>query len=248
MIWEFGVFFLTLLYLASLWLAYSLPDQFFWIGIGFAVVLLIGVKIITKRLIYFIIPILLTLGSVFLLPLIDSPAQKKAFIILSTGVFYLVILGSYRLRKYENDQTAKAMLNLGALATLFCIFASSYGLYVNWFDMSAWQIMLIFAAASFFVAYASIAVNQLKINGYQRFLYSVFLAYLMAGTIWVQDFWPFGYLTTAAVALIVYYSGWDLVRNYFLQKLTTQKVLSNVFFLFAMVAILLLSAKWYPAA
>jgi hypothetical protein len=247
MILEFGVFFLTLLYLASLWLAYSLPDQFFWFSIGFALVLLIGVKIIARKMIHFVLPFALTFGSALLIPLIDSPAQKKAFIVLSAGVFYLAILGSYRLRKYENDQTAKAMLNLAALSTLFCCFAASYGWYLN-VEMPVWMIMSIFAVVSFFVAYALIAVNQLKVNGYQRFLYSVFLAYLMAGTIWMQDFWPFGYLTTSAVALIVYYSGWDLVRNYFLKKLTVQRVLSNVFFLFAMVAFLLLSAKWYPAA
>ena len=36
--------------------------------------------------------------------------------VLSTGVFYLAILGGYRLGKYEKDLTAKAMYNLAALS------------------------------------------------------------------------------------------------------------------------------------
>jgi hypothetical protein len=138
------------------------------------------------------------------------------------------------------------MLNLGGLATLFCVFASSYGYYLN-YDMPAWLIMSFFAASSFSVTYVCVVVNQLEVNGYQRFLYPIFLAYLMAGVVWMQDFWPFGYLTIAAIALIIYYSGWDLVRNYFLGKLTTQKTIFDLVFLSAAVILLLLSAKWYPA-
>jgi hypothetical protein len=245
MIWEIGVFILTLLYLATLWIAYSLPAQFFWISLGFAFVLLVGVKIIAKRFIYYFIPILLTMGSAFLMPLIDSPAQQKAFIVLSTGVFYLAILGSYRLRKYEKDQTAKAMINLAGIATLFCCFSSSYGYYLN-YDMSVWLIMSIFAFISFLVSYSLITINQLGINRHQVFLYSIFLAYLSAGVVWMQDFWPFGYLTTSVVALIIYYSGWDLVRNHFLGKLTAQKTFFSILFLSVAVAILLLSARWFP--
>jgi len=246
MLLELGVLFLSLLNLTAVWLVYDYPSQFFWIMGIFALVLLVGVKAIAGKFRFFILPFFLTLGAVLLLPLIDSPAESKTFIILSSGVFYLAILGSYRLRQYDRDKTAKAMINLATLATLFCWFASSYGWYLN-IVLSIWIIMLIFAIVAFFVSYQSFLVNQLALNRHQRIIYSVFLAYLMAGTIWMQNSWPFGYLTTGVIALIIYYCAWDLIRDYFLGNLTVKKIIFNSFFLAGSAMLILLSARWYPA-
>lgn len=246
MLLEFGVFFLSLVNLAAVWLVYDYPNQFFWIMGIFALVLLAGVKAIAGKFRFFVLPFFLTLGAVLLLPLIDSPAESKTFIVLAAGVFYLAVLGSYRLGKYDRDKTAKAMLNLATLTTLFYWFASSYGWYLN-IALSIWIIMFIFAIVAFFVSYQSFLVNQLALNRHQRIIYSVFLAYLMAGAIWMQNFWPFGYLTTGVIALIIYYSAWDLIRNYFLENLTIKKIIFNSFFLAGSVLLILLSAKWYPA-
>ena len=124
MIWEFGVFFLSLLNLSALWLTFVYPSRAFWIEGIFAAALLIGVRLIARNFRFFFLLILLILGVLLLLPLIDSPAQAKAFIILASGVFYLAVLAGYRLKKYDEDQTAKAMVNLVALATLFCWYTS----------------------------------------------------------------------------------------------------------------------------
>lgn len=212
----------------------------------FTFVLLVGIKAIAGKLRFFVLPFFLTLGAVLLLPLIDSPAEARAFVILSAGVFYLAVLGSYRLGQYDQDKTAKAMINLATLATLFCWFASSYGWYLN-IVLSVWIIMLIFAVVAFFVSYQSFLANRLALNRHQRIVYAVFLAYLLAGTVWMQNFWPFGYLTTGVIALIIYYSAWDLIRDYFLDNLTVKKIVFNSFFLVGSVLVVLLSARWYPA-
>jgi hypothetical protein len=245
MIWEFGVFFLSLLNLAALWMVFVYPDQAFWIEGIFAAVLLIGIRLIARNFRFFFLLVILILGALLLLPLIQSPAEAKAFIILTSGVFYLAVLAGYRLRKYDKDQTAKAMVNLAALATLFCWFTSVYGWYLN-IEMSVWTIMAIFAVVTFLVSFISITINKLEINRYQRVLYSVYLSYLIAGSIWIQDSWPFGYLTTGVVTLIIYYAGWDIIRNYFMGKLTAKKVVFNLIFLVGMASILFLSTKWYP--
>lgn len=245
MIWEFGVFFLSLLNLAALWLAFSYPSQAFWFVGIFAVVLLVGVRLIAKNFRFFFLLIFLILGALLLLPLIDSSAQAKAFIVLISGVFYLAILAGYRLRKYDKDQTAKAMVNLAALSALFCLYTSVYGWYLN-IEISVWYIMAIFSVVTFVISYISIAINKLEINRYQNVLYSIFLAYLVAGAIWIQNFWPFGYLTTGVIALIIYYTGWDIIRNYFIGKLTTRKIIFSLIFLAGTASILLISTKWYP--
>lgn len=246
MLFEFGVLFLTLLNLTSVWLAYDYPNQFFWIMGIFSVMLFFGVKGIAGKYRFFILPFFLTLGTVLLLPLIDSPAEAKAFIVLAAGVFYLATLGSFRLGRYNRDKTAKAMMNLATVAALFCWFAALYGWYLN-LALSVWIIMLVFAFVVFLVSFQSFIDNELPLSRHQRVIYSVFLAYLMAGTIWMQDFWPFGYLTTGVTALIIYYSAWDLIRGYFQDKLSAKKLIFNSIFLVGSVGLILLSAAWYPA-
>ncbi|MDI6778116.1 MAG: hypothetical protein QMD77_02900 [Patescibacteria group bacterium] len=246
MLFEFGVLFLSLLNLAAIWLVYDYPNQFFWTMGIFAAVLLFGMKGISGKFRFFVLPFFLTLGTVLLLPLIDSPAEAKAFIVLSVGVFYLAVLGSHRLGRYGQDKTAKAMMNLATITALFCWFTALLGWYLN-LALSVWIIMLAFALVVFLVSFQSFFDNQLAINRHQRIIYSIFLAYLMAGTIWMQDFWPFGYLTTGVIALIIYYSAWDLIRGYFQEKLTIKKIIFNSIFLAGSVLLILLSAKWYPA-
>ncbi len=245
MLWEFGVFFLTLIDLVALWLVYDYPSRAFWIVGILSVATLIGVRIIAKHFRFFLLLILLVLGTLLLLPLIDSPAQAKAFMILSSGIFYLVVLAGHRLRKYEKDLTAKAMVNLATLATLFCWYTSAFGWYLN-IEMSVWYIMSILSLITFLIAYVSILINGLEIHRHQRILYSIFLAYLIAVTVWVQNSWPFGYLTTGVITLIIYYAGWDAIRNYFQGKLVGRKVTFSLIFLVGTVSILLLSTKWYP--
>lgn len=246
MLWEFSIFFLTLLYFGALWLAFSNPASFLWEGVVFLFLLLVATKWISRKYLHFIVPAFLFVGSVLLLPLIDSPAEAKAFLVLSSGVFYLAMLGAYRLGRYEKDLTAKAMLNLAALSALFCWFTAVYGWYLN-IAVPAWIIMIIFALVTFPISYALLIVNELKMNRSQHVLYSVFLSYLMAVAIWLQNSWPFGYLTTGVVALIIFYSGWEIIRNYFLDKMTIKRLTFNIVFLVGAASLILLSAKWYPA-
>lgn len=246
MLWEFGIFFLTFVYFGALWMAFSHPTSFLWEGIIFLFILFIGIKWISQKYFHFIIPAFLFVGSVLLLPLIDSLAESKAFLALSTGVFYLAVLGAYRLGNYKKDLTAKAMSNLAALSALFCWFTAVYGWYLN-IIIPAWIILIIFMMITFSFSYVLIVINELKMSRHQRLLYSVFLSYLIAVATWFQNSWPFGYLTTGVITLIIFYSGWEIIRNYFLDKITIRRLAFNILFLIGAASLLLLSAKWYPA-
>src|SRR4030042_6415636 len=163
MIWEFSIFFLTLVYFGALWIALSRPASFLWEGIIFLFILFVAVKWISQKYLHFIIPALLFIGSILLLPLIDLPAEAKAFLVLSSGVFYLAILGAYRLGKYKKDLTAKGMLNLAALSALFCWFTSVYG-WGSTTAVPALIIMGIFAVVFFPISYSLLVINELKMN------------------------------------------------------------------------------------
>lgn len=234
-----------MIYLATIGLISTYPDQILWLEIGFSLITLIGVRIISRRWKYFTLPFFIIFGSVLLLFLIDSTAEKRTFAVLSVGIFYLTILASYRLGRYDKDQTAKAMYNLAIFATLFCWYAASFGWYLN-LAVPVWILMVIIAFVTFMLSNVSMRVNQLKINSIQRFSYAIFLAFLMAQTVLIQNSWPFRYLTTGVIALIIYYASWDIIRNYFLEKLTTKKVVFDAVFLLGAVIVILLSSKWYP--
>jgi hypothetical protein len=77
-------------------------------------------------------------------------------------------------------------------------------------------------------------------------IYSFLLALAMSELIWTMNFWPFGYLTTGTVALILYYVLWDIATCYFMDILTRRRVLTNSAVFSILVFIILLSSKWIP--
>jgi len=64
----------------------------------------------------------------------------------------------------------------------------------------------------------------------------------MVELIWTMNFWPFGYLTTGVIALILYYILWDLTQSFFLKLLSKKRVVANMIFFSALIVIILLSS------
>jgi len=240
---RFNILFLSFLFAANLWVAANFEKYSTWVGIVFSLILIIGARLIVKRWKYSVLPAILTAGSVFLLFLIDSYSQMRIFSILASIVFYFAVLAGWRLAQYEKDQTAKAMHNLATIASIFLWYAAAYGWYLN-ISLPIWALMIIFSVITFLVAFSSFAINQIEAE--KRLVYSVFLASLIAQVVWIQNFWPFGYLTTAVISLIIYCVGWEIILSFFLKKLTVRAVIFEILFLFSSVALILLSTKWYP--
>jgi len=103
---------------------------------------------------------------------------------------------------------------------------------------------VVFSAITFLVSLVSFSINQ--VDREKSLVYSVFLAILIAQIIWIQNFWPFGYLTSSVITLIIYCVGWEMILSYFLKRLTARTVLFEAIFLAGSVALILLSTKWYP--
>jgi hypothetical protein len=192
---------------------------------------------------YVVLPAILVPGSVFLLFLIDFPSEIRVFSVLVSIVFYFSVLAGWRLVQYEKDETAKAMYNLAMIATLFLWYAATFGWYLN-VAFPIWALMVITAVVTFLAAYSDFTANQLEAD--KRLVYSVFLATLVAQTVWIQNFWPFGYLTMGVITLIIYCVGWETILNFFLKKLTVRTILFEIIFLVVSIGLVLLSTNWYP--
>jgi len=196
-----------------------------------------------KKWKFSILPVFFVISSIALLSLIAPVYEQQIFIILSSAMFYLLVLGICRLEAYLGDQTARGMLMAVTSTTIFFSFTSSYGLYLN-FLVPLFVLMLVCLAVTFLVSYQYFSIIEKERR--KIFLYSFILALIMTEIVWTMNFWPFGYLTTGVVMLILYYVLWDLTQSYFLNLLSRKRVIANMIFFSAMIVLVLLSAKWIP--
>jgi phosphotransferase system glucose/maltose/N-acetylglucosamine-specific IIC component len=193
---------------------------------------------------YSILPVLYTLSSVALLYLIGIFYEQQVFIILSSLLYYLSLLGASRLGNYEGDQTARGMNTAASSATIFFAYASAYGLYLN-FLVPLYLLMLTYLIITLFVSYQHFAIIK-KDSARTVWIYSFLLALAMAELIWTMNFWPFGYLTTGVIALILYYVLWDIISSHFLDLFSRQRIITNTVLFSVLIVIILLSSKWIP--
>jgi len=242
---RFNILFLSVLFAFNLWMSVNYAGYAGWLGVVLSLIIIVAARVITKRWKFTVLPAILVPGAVMLLSLINPPAEMNIFMFFSTVVFYLTVLAGWRLYHYEKDETAKAMYSAAVAATLFCWYAAAYGWYLNpTMSFPIWTLIVIFSVITFLVSSVSFSVNQIERE--KGLTYSVFLAVLIAQVIWVQNFWPFGYLTTSVITLIMYFVGWEIILTFFLKKITLRAIFFEILFLVGSVTLVLLSTRWYP--
>ncbi len=219
-------------------------NVFIFASIISAAVSLWGAKKIGKKWIHLNIPFVLLFSSFALLFLIDSLVEKQVFILLSATLYYLGILGIFRLEEYEKDQTARGMIAASAIASAFFFYASTYGIYLN-FLVPLWILMIAYLSATTAITYGYFRI----ISDKKRIVwsYSVAIGMAMAEVAWVINFWPFGYLTTGVIALMLYYVFWDIAQSYFLNLLSQKRLAANIILFFLLISAVLLTSRWLPA-
>lgn len=234
----------TLIFLCGLELILIIPGRFLLVIMAMLFMSAIGGRKIGGKWFFAILPIFFTLSSSALLYLINLAYEQQIFILLASGMYYLALLGAYRLGLYDGDKTAKGM-NMAAMAsTIFFTYAASYGLYLN-FLVPLYYLILVYLSVTLFVSYQYFSIIK---NDDRKtvWIYSFLLAMAMSEIVWTMNFWPFGYLTTGVAALILYYVLWDLTQSYFLNLLSKKRVVANMVFFSVLIAMVLLSAKWLP--
>jgi hypothetical protein len=199
---------------------------------------------ISGQWIFSVLPVFFVLSAIAQLYLIGLAYEQQIFIFLASVMYYLSLFSAYRLGQYGGDRTARGMNMAAAFATIFFTFSSAYGLYLN-FLVPLYYLMLVYLIVTLLVSYQYFVIiksDQRKIV----WMYSFLLALIMAELVWTMNFWPFGYLTTGVIALILYYVLWDLAQSHFLNLLSRRRVVANMIFFSALVIVVLLSAKWIP--
>jgi len=149
-----------------------------------------------------------------------------------------------RLGEYQGDQTAKGMNMAATIATIFFTYASFYGLYLN-FLVPLYVLMVAYLVVTLLVSYQHFSIIKSDAEK-TAWIYSFLLALVMSELIWTMNFWPFGYLTTGIVALILYYVLWDMIQSYFLNLLSKKRVMANAILFSILIFLVLLSSKWIP--
>lgn len=230
-----------------------------WVETVAWVLILLTVLIVwplTRKPRFIALPFLLSLGSLALLFLVDHKVEKQIFIFLASGIYYLTLLGGYRLRFYESDQTALGMVNLATISTAFLWFSASLGLYLN-FEIDYWTLAL-FIVTIFFISLPSFFTNAKDYD--QRLgkneknfantnltgiiFLNLILALIMSQFFWGIIFWPFSYLTLGGSALIIFYEFWNVIRLYIRRELTSKSIVYNCLIGLILLVGILLTAQW----
>ena len=193
---------------------------------------------------YSVLPALFSISSVSLFYLIALGYEQQIFCALSTLMYYLSMLGAYRLGQYGEDKTARGMNMAATVSTIFFTYSSAYGLYLN-FLVPLYLLMIVYLVVTLLVSYQHLSIVKSD-DKKTVWIYSFILALIMSELIWTMNFWPFGYLTTGVIALILYYIIWDVIQCYFQDILSKKRVLSNMILFTFLIGFILLSAKWIP--
>ncbi|GBE16296.1 hypothetical protein BMS3Abin15_00109 [bacterium BMS3Abin15] len=241
---HFRILFYSLVFFVGLEMIAMKQGLIFPVVIILTVFSLWGAKKIGGRWLFSIIPVTFPFSSIAMLYLIDLTYGKQVFVFLGTLMYYLSLLGAYRLNNYSKDQTARGMILASAATTLFFFYTAAYGIYLN-FLVPLWQLMIFFLLVTVFVSYQDLMITK-RSSRKLVWSYSILLGMIMAEFAWVMNFWPFGYLTTGVIALIFYYVLWDLAQSYFLNLLSRKRVVANMILFTFLVSLVLVSSRWLP--
>jgi|GEM_PF-496801 hypothetical protein len=250
MIFHFAILFWTLAFYLVLEFLAEHPIDLTWTQyalslLPLAIIALLASRRLTGRFSDAFLPGLLSITAPTLLLLVDHPMERRAFVVISALMYYAALLGIYRLRFAQNDQTARAFLHSAAMAASFFFYASVYGFYLN-FNFPLWGLMLIFAFGTIMTSFATFVGAEGSSEGdvRRRRMYSVLLGFIMGEMGWVVSFWPFGYLTAGALLLVFFFVIWDVALDGLKEKLSLRKTIARLVFLSVLSALLLASSPW----
>ncbi len=194
-----------------------------------------------KKIIFAFLPLSLAVSAVGLLYFIDNVQEQEIFGFLVSILFYMSLLGIKRISQNNFDMTARSLFSASLIAIIFLFYAVIYGVYIN-FNIPLWLFM---GAHFVFVTIVTFVSLRAYSSDYKRiFLYSVVIAFAMIQLVWMANFWPFGYLTMAAISLMFYYILWDLVQMVFLETLSKKRIVITITYCIVLTLAVLITTQW----
>ncbi|TXH01993.1 MAG: hypothetical protein E6P95_00845 [Candidatus Moraniibacteriota bacterium] len=250
MLFHFKVFFFAVLFFVSLLIISERPVvpswNFFLLTAGSLIALsVIAAHKLTDFWYTAYLPSTLALSVPLLLSLIDRGFETRVFIIAASVLYYGALLGIYRVRQNPEDKTARALLNVAALASLFFVFTAMYGLYLN-YEVPLAILLGVYFFSSFMVTFQTLygAAGSKKREVKLILLFAFSLGMIITELMWVVHFWPFGYLTIGVSMLINFFFLWriafDCIRDQFSWRQTIEESLA----LLVLLGLLVMTSPW----
>jgi len=250
MVFHFTILFWTILFLGGLY-TITLRDfipTWNWYLVSILPLFLISLfacRRITKHVSDIFLLGLLSFSVPLLLSLIDHPAQRRIFIVLSAAMYYFALLGLYRFRYAPKDKTAQALVDMASISALFFYYTGIFGFYLN-FSFPLWGLMLLYFFGTVFTSYNTFTnTKYLGVKKKKVLIYSLLLGTFMCELAWVMSFWPFGYLTSGVLALSFFFLLWDICFDFFWQSVSFRKIFFRMSVLFSLIGLLLFSTPWH---
>lgn len=243
MIFHVFVLFASLFLFGAFEIALAFPSKLVWISAAAIILLWRFSWKIGGSLSAAVIPTLFALSTALILFFVSSIAQRHALLVLSTAVFYVGVLGIYRLRQYSGDKTARSMLALSAMASLFFFYSAFYGIFLNFRFFTQPMMMASFGGVTFLAAYHSFCVYLPKKRERARF-FAIALGFLIMEIAWIAGFWPFGYLTTGVVVLIFLAVPWDIFQHSVDGQLSRKRTIAVLTVALLLLSMVLASSAW----
>jgi len=220
---------------------------------------------ITKYRFLPIIPsTLLSVGSVMLLLTMGQSTVQKYFILFSSFLFVITLIGLYRffIPREEQEDAEKVRLldsgfNLNQAIMMFSIFFISSGIYGIYtiLNIYAWKMMMIILVSTYTASYYLIRINFIKSQELGLHLdyyknrtfnfYSLLMSILMVELTWAMTFLPINHLTFGAIILAIYYSYWNIIKSYLRNELTRKKFMKYASLMTIAIIFMLLSSNLY---
>lgn len=250
--------FYSFIFLVLLETMFFREDWFWWILFSMIFLSFFMIWPFIRKIYFLAIPLLISANSVVFLFLVDSNIEKQIFIGLTVGIYYLTLLGIYRLKFYCKDETARAMLDLGILTAAFFSFVCGFALFLN-YQIEVWMLLVAFCAVVFSVSFPSFyicAISKCKerkvahlgrifeISNINVTFLSLILAVVMAQIVWGISFWPFSYLTIGIILLIIFFVMWNMTKSFFLGYFSLRSVLITGVGAGLLITVILVTAQW----
>lgn len=188
-----------------------------------------------------------SLISIFSLSVSGLIFFVNSFFVRQVIVGIALALLFFSMREYQRlnrsqELSLKGILFVFHFMTLFFFFTFSLAVHIN-FAIPQIVLMFFYGLVVFLTSlhsFLSVHITEVK----RSLQYSLLLAFLFLQLAWFIHFWPFGYLTTGVILLVIYYVLWDLFQSHFEKTLRLQRFFTDIILLIVLVGIVLVSTPW----
>jgi len=163
----------------------------------------------------------------------------RQFLIGVLAILYFLIHFNFRVF-HQSDLFRK---DLFYLLNFFTLLLWAHALFVLLdFDLIPYMVILLLAV----LGGAFTGANLFYLYKREQMVLLFVFGLISLELFWLISFWPFFYLTSAAVFVILYYSLWRLEVHFLENRLNTRVLLSAVSFALILIGILFILTPWFP--